>query len=85
MYDKLIQKSFVVINWCSEYEGGRAEYEAKKESVTKAIGEKIADLEKPGTAGAKDFSSESDTLKKQLENICKKSKEVRAFLQVKSE
>jgi hypothetical protein len=57
---------------CSEYEGGRAEYEAKKTAASKAIGEKIAELEKPGTSGAKEFSSESDTLKKQLENILQK-------------
>lgn len=57
---------------CSEYEGGRAGYEAKKAEVSKAIGEKIAELEKPGTTGAKEISSESDTLKKQLEKILQK-------------
>jgi len=57
---------------CSEYEGGRAEYEAKKAAVSEAIGEKIAELEKPGTSDAKEFSSESDTLKKQLEKILQK-------------
>jgi len=58
---------------CSEYEGGRAEYEALKEKVTKAIGEKIAELEKPGTTTTdRKFSSESDTIKLQLEKIIEK-------------
>jgi len=57
---------------CSEYEGGRAEYEAKKDAATKAIGETIADLERDATSADKRISSESDTLKNQLENILKK-------------
>ncbi len=56
---------------CSEYEGGRAGYEAKKAGVTKAIGEKIADLTKE-TKSEQKISSESDILKNQLENILKK-------------
>jgi hypothetical protein len=57
---------------CSEYEGGRAEYEAKKVAATIAIGETIADLAKEGTSDNKRISSESDILKNQLENILKK-------------
>jgi hypothetical protein len=57
---------------CSEYEGGRAEYEALRDAASKAIGEKLAELEKPGTSGGKEFSSESDVLKKQLEKILQK-------------
>ena len=57
---------------CSEYEGGRAEYEAKKEAATKAIGETIADLAKTGTSSEKKISTDSEVLKTQLENILKK-------------
>ena len=41
---------------CSEYEGGRAEYEAKKDAATKAIGETIADLERDATSADKRIS-----------------------------
>ena len=57
---------------CSEYVGGRAEYEAKKAGVTEAIGEKITELEREGTTSGKKISSESDILKNQLEKILKK-------------
>jgi hypothetical protein len=57
---------------CSEYPGGRAEYEALKSKATKAIGEKIAELKKPGTASDKKYTTESQTLKDQLETILQK-------------
>ena len=57
---------------CSEWEGGRAGYEEKKLTATKAIGEKLAELEKDGTASEKKISTDSDVLKSQLENILKK-------------
>ena len=56
---------------CSEWEDGRAGYEAKKISATEAIGEKLAELEKDGTT-EKNISTDSDVLKSQLENILKK-------------
>ena len=56
---------------CSEWEGGRAGYEAKKDSATQAIGEKIAELEKAGTTGEKSVTSEGN-LKSQLEKIQQK-------------
>ncbi len=56
---------------CSEYEGGRAGYEAKKAAVTQAIGERIAELTKETTSDQK-ISSESDTLQNQLEKILQK-------------
>ncbi len=57
---------------CSEYEGGRAEYEAKKAAASQAIGEKIAELEKEAQSADKKISSESDTLQNQLEKILQK-------------
>jgi hypothetical protein len=57
---------------CSEYEGGRAEYEAKKSTATKAISEKLAEIEKEGTTSEKKISTDSEVLKSQLENILKK-------------
>jgi hypothetical protein len=57
---------------CSEYEGGRAGYEAKKLTVTTAIGEKLAELEKSGESSEKNISTDSDVLQSQLENILKK-------------
>jgi len=56
---------------CSEYEGGRAGYEAKKAAATQAIGERIAELTKETTSDQK-ISSESDTLQNQLEKILQK-------------
>ncbi len=57
---------------CSEYDGGRAEFEEKKSSAITAINKKIAELEKEGTTSEKKLSSESDTLMKQLERILQK-------------
>ena len=57
---------------CSEYEGGRAEYEAKKDAATKAIGETIEDLAREGTTSERKISSENELLQEQLENILKK-------------
>lgn len=57
---------------CSEYEGGRAEYEALKDKATKAIVEKINELTKPGEASEKKVSIESTILKEQLEKILQK-------------
>ena len=57
---------------CSEWEGGRAGYEAKKLTATEAIGEKLAELEKTGTTSEKNVSTDSEVLKAQLENILKK-------------
>ncbi len=61
---------------CSEYEGGRAGYEAKKAAVSEAISEKIEELDEKypsedETSGKK-ISSESDLLKDQLELILQK-------------
>jgi len=57
---------------CSEYEGGRAGYEAKKAAASQAIGEKIAELEKEAESTDKKISSKSDTLQNQLEKILQK-------------
>ena len=57
---------------CSEYPGGRAEYEELKTKATKAIDEKIEELEKPGTESGEKMSTESQTLKQQLERILQK-------------
>ena len=60
---------------CSEYEGGRAEYETKKEAASKAIAETIEKLDKKYPTeddSGKKFSSESDLLKNQLEEILEK-------------
>jgi len=57
---------------CSEYEGGRAGYEAQKEAATKAIDDKLSDLEKAGESSEKNISTDSEVLKSQLENILKK-------------
>ena len=56
---------------CSEYEGGRAGYEAKKAAASQAIGERIAELTKETTSDQK-ISSESNTLQNQLEKILQK-------------
>ena len=61
---------------CSEYEGGRAEYEEKRNAASKAIGEAIEKLEEKypsedDTSGKK-ISSESDHLTNQLEKILQK-------------
>ncbi len=57
---------------CSEYEGGRSEYEAKKAAASKAIGEKIAELAKPDESKDKRITTENQNLKEELENILKK-------------
>ena len=57
---------------CSEYEGGRAEYEKKKLTATKAIEEKIEALERESETAEKKISTDSEVLKSQLENILKK-------------
>jgi len=57
---------------CSEWEGGRAGYEAKKLTATKAISDKLSELEKAGTTSEKNISTDSEVLKAQLENILKK-------------
>jgi len=69
---KIGSKAICGDRMCSEYEGGRAGYEAKKSAATQAIGEKIAELEKAGTTSEKKISSENDTLMKQLERILQK-------------
>jgi len=56
---------------CSEWEGGRAGYEAKKATATQAIGEKIAELEKAGTTSESKITTESN-LQNQLEKILQK-------------
>jgi hypothetical protein len=57
---------------CSEWEGGRAGYDAKKLSATNAINEKLSELEKAGTTSEKNISTDGEVLKAQLENILKK-------------
>jgi len=57
---------------CSEWEGGRAGYEEKKLTATKAISEKLAELEKAGTTSEKNISTDNEVLNSQLENILKK-------------
>ena len=57
---------------CSEWEGGRAGYEAKKLTATEAISEQLAELEKAGTTSETNVSTDSEVLKAQLENILKK-------------
>jgi len=57
---------------CSEWEGGRAGYEEKKSTATKAISEKLAELEKAGTTSEKNISTDNEVLNSQLENILKK-------------
>ncbi len=57
---------------CSEYEGGRVEYEKKKLTATKVIEEKIAALERESETAEKKISTDSEVLKAQLENILKK-------------
>lgn len=57
---------------CSEWEGGRAGYEEKKSTATKAISKKLAELEKAGTTSEKNISTDNEVLNSQLENILKK-------------
>jgi len=68
---KIGSKSVCGDRMCSEWEGGRAGYEAAKKTATIAIGEKIAELEKAGTTGEKSVTSEGN-LQSQLEKILKK-------------
>jgi len=68
---KIGSKSVCGDRMCSEWEGGRAGYEAAKKTATIAIGEKIAELEKAGTTGEKSVTSKSNT-QSQLEKILKK-------------
>jgi len=69
---KIGSKAICGDRMCSEYEGGRAEYEEKKSSATTAITEKIAELKKEVTSADKKISSESDILITQLERILQK-------------
>lgn len=57
---------------CSEWEDGRAGYEAKKSAATEAISEQLAELEKAGTTSETNISTDSEVLKAQLETILKK-------------
>ena len=68
---KIGSKSVCGDRMCSEWEGGRAGYEAAKKTATIAIGEKIAELEKAGTTSEKSVTSEGN-LKSQLEKIQQK-------------
>ena len=73
---KIGSKSVCGDRMCSEYEGGRAEYEAKKSAASEAIGEAIEKLNEKypveSETSEKKISSESDVLKNQLEVILQK-------------